>query len=458
MVFNGSPILESTIENLRSFLLEWMDRATVPGLSVAVFDNDAVRYAEGLGERNVDTHAPATPDTLYAVASLTKPFTAVAILQLVDRGLLNLDDKIEQYISVWTDVPGEPITVRDLLSHASGMPRNFVAYHDSLEDGQELDLLEHIDGAADQRLTDRPRYMYSNSGYFLLGEILQQVDGRAYPEYVRDELFSPLGMTRSTFDSEVLNSDDDTMTGYHQTEDGLEPGSVDDGGGPSGGLVSSVSELVPLLQCVLNEGSYDDCRLLSSHLVDEMCRLQSPPLPMADGQTSGYGYGWEVEEFLGETLVSHRGSIGISGRYMGVLRERGLGIMMAYNALGHPVVAVGKGALATACGEDRETVVPLLQQLDTVRSIEGAYTAYRGGMTVTIEQSHSSVIEVDISSPPLTFTATPESSEGESYRFSEVRGDGSKLIAEFDTKGSTTELILSLDKWTSRLTKGTSEQ
>lgn len=434
-----------------------MDRANIPGLSVAVFDAEAVRYTEGLGERNVETHASATPETLYAVASLTKPFTAVATLQLVNRGVLDLDDNIEQYVSVWTDVPGEPITIRDLLSHSSGMPRDFVASRDTLEDGQELDLLDHIDGAADQRLTDRPRYMYSNSGYFLLGEILERADGRAYPEYVRDEIFGPLGMTRSTFDPEILDADANTMVGYSHTDDGIEPRSVDGGAGPAGGLVSSVSELVPFLQCMLNGGSYDGRCLLSSELVDEMCRLQSPPLPTAGDQMAGYGYGWELEEFLGETLVSHRGGIGISGGYMGVLRERGLGISMAYNALGHPAVAVGKGALATACGEDREKTVPLFQQLDAVRSVKGTYTAYRGAMAVTIEKSYSSGIEVDVS-PALTFTATPETTDGENYRFSEVLGDGSKYVAEFDTSGSTVELILSLGKWTSRLTKDESEQ
>lgn len=435
-----------------------MNRADIPGLSVAIFDSDAIRYAEGLGKRNVEMDISATPKTLYAVASLTKPFTAVAILQLVDRDKLDLDDEIEQYISVLTDVPGEPITIRDLLSHSSGMPRDFVASRDSLEDGRELNLLEHIDGAADQRLIDRPRYMYSNSGYFLLGEIIERVDGRAYSAYVRDEIFEPLGMTRSTFDSAVLNAGDDTMTGYYHTENGIESGSVDSGGGPAGGLVSSVSELVPLLQCVLNGGSYDGSRLLSSKLVNEMCRLQSPPLPTAGGPKAGYGYGWELEEFLGETLISHRGGLGISGGYMGVLRKHGLGITMAYNAVGHPAVAVGKGALATVCGEDRETAVPLLQQLDAVRSVKGTYRAYRDAMSVTIEKAHSSAIKVNINNHALSFTATPEAIDSERYRFSEVLGNNSKYVAEFDTGGSSTELILSLGKWTSRLTKDETEQ
>jgi CubicO group peptidase (beta-lactamase class C family) len=150
------------------------------------------------------------------------------------------------------------------------MPRSFVAYRDTLDDGQELDLLEHINGAADQRLTDRPRYMYSNSGYFILAEIIEAVDGRSYTEYVEDEVFAPLNMDRSGFDPAILKSDEDAMTGYRRTGDGLTPQEHESGSGASGGLISSVTELAALLQCVLNTGVFEGRRILSDRLIREM--------------------------------------------------------------------------------------------------------------------------------------------------------------------------------------------
>jgi len=120
---NGLPA--PTERRLETFLDGWMVENDVPGLSVAVLDRDGLRYTEGMGARNVASQAPATSETLYSVASVTKTFTALATLQLVERGELALDDEIREYTEFWTDVPGDPITVHELLAHDSGMPLDY---------------------------------------------------------------------------------------------------------------------------------------------------------------------------------------------------------------------------------------------------------------------------------------------------------------------------------------------
>lgn len=115
-------ISEGTQREMAVFLDDWRVEKDVPGLSVAVTDVDEVVHATGFGARDVEARAPAGPDTRYPFASVTKVITATIVLQFVDSGDLGLDDEIREYVDDWANAPGEPITVRELLTHASGMP------------------------------------------------------------------------------------------------------------------------------------------------------------------------------------------------------------------------------------------------------------------------------------------------------------------------------------------------
>lgn len=444
---------ESTAESLESFVEEWRETADLPGVSVALFDGDGVLYEGGFGVRDRESDAPATADTLYAVGSVTKPVTALAVLQLVDRGLLALDDEVGEHVSVLTDVPGDPITVRELLSHSSGLPRDFVEQYEELRTDENESRLAFVDDAAGQRLTDRPRYMYSNGGYVVLAALLESVDGRPYEAYVRDEVFAPLGMGRSGFGPELLASDDDAMTGYRREDGELVPAELDEGAGAAGGLVTSVHQLVPLLRSVSNDGAVDGRPLLSADLVEEMRGFQSPLLPADDDRQRGYGLGWELSEFLGETLVAHRGGIYISGSYVGVLPDRGVGVALAYNALGRPTIPYAQGVLALACGERPGDAVPLLSVYDVVDAVTGTYTAYRDAMTVTVSEGPAATIELELPGE-MRFTASPAAVDEVPYRFSQTMGGGVRWVAEFRDGDDGTDLLLSTGKWVTVLTDG----
>lgn len=148
----------TTADWIDSFLTDWREDEDVPGVSAVAFDEQGVRVATGLGERDVESGTSATPDTLYSVASLSKPVVALAVLRLAGRGKIALDDEIGTYVPILGDLPGDPITVEELLSHSSGIPRDFSEFHGSFDDGQDLGLMEHVRGAADRRLLDRDRY------------------------------------------------------------------------------------------------------------------------------------------------------------------------------------------------------------------------------------------------------------------------------------------------------------
>lgn len=444
---------DATVDSVVSFVDDWRADQEIPGASVAVVDGERRRHATGLGERDRESGAPATAETLYGVGSVTKPYTAAAVLQLVDRTALALDDPVCDHVPVLESVPGEPITVGELLSHSAGLPRDFVASRDRRNADHADDVLSYVDRAAGaQRLTDRPRYMYSNAGYYVLGALVEAVDGRSYETYLEAELFDPLGMNRATLDPGALETDDDAMTGYHETDEGLVAGPFDEGAGPAGGLIAPVTELLPLLRCVDDGGLIDGERVLSRDAVTAMCRFQSPLLPAADDIRRGYGYGWELTEFLGETLVGHRGGIGVSGAYVGLMPDRGLGVALAYNRLGRLPIQTGQGVLAILAGESPREAVPLLGIAEAVEAVSGSYVAYQEAMTVTVSSGPAGTVTLDLSTPDTTVTATPEQVDDDRAVFAAQMGGGVRWLAEFTASGSEWELILSMGKWTTRLT------
>lgn len=250
--------------DVETFLDGWRIERSIPGLSVAVVDRDGIRYAAGFGARDVETKAPATPTTRYPYASVTKLVTATVVLQLVDRGEITLDDGIREYVPYWSDVPGDPITVSELLSHTSGMPAGYSGERNYLFSADppasplvtREDTRRHLDGVADQRIVDEERFMYSDTGYSILGLLVEEVDGRPFAEVVDEDLFDPLGVEQSTVGYGELSEMADATTGY-VVEDGTPTATAFDldsdavGLGPASpsGLLAPVTDVARFVRC-----------------------------------------------------------------------------------------------------------------------------------------------------------------------------------------------------------------
>jgi CubicO group peptidase (beta-lactamase class C family) len=411
---------------------DWLVEADVPGGSVAVFDDDGILYATGLGSRDRESNAPATPDTLYNVGSITKVVTAIAVLQQVEQETLSLDDEIAEHVSLLADVPGDPITVRELLTHSSGMPSDFVAYRDNIADRQDLRL--HVEGATDHRLTDDPPVMYYNSGYKILGELVAAVGGRSYTDYVEQEVLAPLDMDRSTFDQEVLWEDDDAMTGYRPEGEDRVPTEhpLDFEVRPAaGGLIGPVTELTRLLRCLLDGGELDGSRLLDAETVRAMASEHVQWQSTIDGDDRCYGYGLVVEQFLGDRLLGHAGSVSHSMAYAGGLADRGLGVALAVNTTDVRIGTYGRGVLAIAAGESPVETVPGLALQEKLDAVTGTYEAYRGPAATVEADGGYLTVTLSVEGHDDSVTAVPVSSTPDDYSFYVVRDDGRRDAIEF---------------------------
>lgn len=422
-------------------LVEW----DAPGGSVAVFDAEGVLYRDAIGARSIDPVEPATPDSLLHVASVTKSFTAIALLQFVENGDLTLDDAVTEYVPFFADAPGDPITVAELLAHASGIPSD-VGRPGGHVAGLD-DIVRRWDRWADERLTDRERLMYYNGGYVVLGALVRELADRPFAEHLREAVLDPLGMTRSTFDHDAIAEDPNAMTGYVGGESGEpEPSSVDPAEFPAiradlygaGGLLSTVTDLAALGPLLLDGGTVDGDRPVADATVERMTRPQSPAAPTVDAYDVHHGHGWLVEDLLADTLVYSGGGLPGYGAFVGVLRERGLGVSLGVNRGDLPKVDVGMGVLALACGEDPYEAVRFFRARRAVDAVSGTYEAARTDATATVEPAGDgdggaldTKIAVTLDDEGHSFRAAPDAIEGPGLVLSSVMGHGFRWTVEF---------------------------
>lgn len=456
----------TTRDRIERFLGDWMTREGAPGVSVAVLDDEDV-YLRGLGSRDLESNAPATPETLYGIASCTKSFTATAILQLAERGELDVHDQVSAHLpfDLWESAD-PPITIHDLLTHSSGIPGDGSAYLlvrrrlDRSSATVPLGSMDDLRRFAEASLADRvddpgEAFHYNNTGYVLLGEVVAHRSGRPFDRYVGEEILSPLGMDRSTFDPERVAADDDTLTPYRLTEDGPErsPFPFSDLTHAAGGLLSSVSELADYLRCQLDGGELDGGRLLSPDSIERMRR----PYVEWDYGTSGapgrYGYGWTVREVRGERVYSHIGDKAVSSAYVGFLPERDVGIAVLANVSPEYIMqSVGEGVLSYVLGGDPVSDVPFWAVREKCSRLTGRYRSHSGVLSGTVTSEGSTLRFESDGGPRLSFPLVPETTAVDDVRFHTFAEEGGKKDLRVEVDGDDVDIYLG--RWRLRKVTG----
>jgi len=319
-------------------------------------------------------------------------------MQLVERGEVAVTDPVEDYLPYLSEAPGEPITVRDLLSHTSGLPAHPTGPLYSEAEGlghlevplsSRADFRRLVEGSLDRRVTDRETLFYYNAGYTMLGFLVESVTGQPVGDYVTEHLLVPLGMERSTFERAEFEAADDRMRPY-VTEDGSSvPSAVpfDEFLRAPGGLVSSATEMTTWLRALAGGGAVDGVRVLEPDSVAAMTTPVGTFQMFFDGSTIEYGYGLTVQSFLGDRLVGHGGSIGVSNAVFGYLEDAAVGIVVLCGTRPEAhVLSLGMALLAILQGRDPERVVPHYRLVSTLERATGSYEPYPNVGEVTVER------------------------------------------------------------------------
>lgn len=269
-----------------------MEKMRIPGLSIAVIKDGKVVKLEGYGSANLETRTPATPDSVYRIASLSKPFIASAIQILAAEGKIGLDDPISRHLEGTPD-SWKDITVRHLLTHTSGIPRDPADYHPY----QDQAPMAVITSAYTLPLAFRPgeRFLYSNVGYYVLAQIIANVTGAPWEEFVAARVFTPAGSqaTRPLTTAIVP----DRASGYDQVNGQWVNAENWIASRPSSAFLSSVRDLARY------DIYLDDQRMRAPALWSQ---TRTPPI-LATGKPGEYGLGWYVESYLGHARIHHDG-------------------------------------------------------------------------------------------------------------------------------------------------------
>src|SRR4051812_32936264 len=291
----ASAQTDSTVDSIDRFVLRELTRQRIPGISVAVLRGDSVLVARGYGFANLEQRVPATDSTVYAVGSLSKQFTAAAIVQLSERGRLGLDDPITRYLpegsAVWSGV-----TIRHLLTHTSGIPQDTTL--DWRRDYSESELVR----SAAQKLEFQPGELesYSSTGYALLGIVIHRVTGRPWGDFVRDHVFRPLGMSTARVNSDI-EIVPNRAGGYQLVNDSVKN---QEWVSPS---INSTAD------CCLSFTVRDLARwAIGLNHAKVLSRaglgMSWTPVQLNKGGTYPYGFGWNIVEQRGYRRIGHSGS------------------------------------------------------------------------------------------------------------------------------------------------------
>lgn len=296
---SSSP--ESDLEAQIDALLSKVYKPDEPGAAVLVKKQGQVIFRKGYGLANMELQVPVEPDMIFRLGSITKQFTAVAILILNEQGKLSLQDEITKFLP---DYPtqGKRITVEHLLTHTSGIK----SYTDMPEWlpllRKDMTLQEIIDLFKNQPMEFAPgeRWKYNNSGYILLGAIIEKASGKSYAQFLEDHIFGPLGMKHSCYDS-TSRLIPRRVPGYSRGNSGFENAPYLSMTQPyaAGALLSSVDDLA-----VWNEA------LLTRKLIKRDSLEQAfSSFKLKDGADARYGFGWFISSYEGHRLIEHGGGI-----------------------------------------------------------------------------------------------------------------------------------------------------
>ena len=282
-------------------LLDKTYKTGEPGAALLVKKDGRILHRKGYGTADLELGIPVDPDMSFRLGSITKQFTSVCILMLEERGKLSIKDPIDKYLPDYP-MQGKTISIENLLTHTSG-----VVDYTSLSEWmplwrKDMSVAEIIALFKDKPLDFAPgeHWRYSNSGYILLGAIIEKASGETYEDFVRKNIFEPLGMKHSYYGS-AMRVLPRRIPGYGLDRNGFANAPYISMTQPyaAGSLLSSVDDLA-----LWNEA------LLSNTLIKKESLARAwTPFKLNDGTNSGYGYGWEISDYEGHRLIEHGGGI-----------------------------------------------------------------------------------------------------------------------------------------------------
>ena len=315
----------------------------VPGMAIAVVKDDKVVYAKGYGLREVGKTAAVDENTIFAIGSSSKAFTAASIAMLVDEGKLKWDDPVTKYLpgfQLFDPYVTRQMTVRDMLTHRIGLERGDQLWYATAYSREEvLRRVRYLEPSSSLR----SRFGYQNIMFLAAGEIVPSVTKKSWDDFVTERIFTPLGMKNSGTSIRTLAKLDDVSSPHIKVEGKLEPvpWRLIDNIAPAGSINSNVTDMAQWVRLHLGKGKFDGKQLVSEAAVKEMhtpqtiIRIEGQyPIIYPDAHFFNYGMGWFLSDFRGKKLVEHGGAIDGMRALVAMIPEENVGVVILTNVSG----------------------------------------------------------------------------------------------------------------------------
>ena len=369
---------------LQEIIAHW----DMPGLAVGVVQGDEIVYAKGFGVQSLEKRIPVTPDSIFCVASVSKPFVATAVMQLAERGEINLDAPILQYLPYFqmNDERYRQITIRQMLSHTSGMPDmdeneyNELVTHPEWDDGAAERFVRHL---SKRKLTANPgeRFCYSNIAYNVLGDMIAKVTGKSFESAVKEQVLIPSGMLNSTFLPTEIPPDLLAVPHLRSPEMRVNPiYPYHRADAPASFLHTTAQDMCHWGITCLNRGNYGGQSILSPASYEMMW---TPVAERSHSRPSMYeemGLGWTLGHFKGVKTVIHGGAGFGWTAFLLILPEKNCAAAILCNEESNAHFQAARAVADTLLGQKPQTnmvswMVPISRAL-VEGGIQAAYARY----------------------------------------------------------------------------------
>ncbi|MEP7382771.1 MAG: serine hydrolase, partial [Gemmatimonadota bacterium] len=326
---------------LDAYVAKSMKEWKVPGIALAIVKDDSIVYAKGYGTRTVGKQEPVDANTIFAIGSASKAFTAALVAMAVDEGKMKWDERVSAYLpgfQLYDTYASRDLTMRDALSHRSGLARgDFMWYAGGFSRDEILRRVRYLKPSWGFRST----FGYQNVMLLAAGEAVARAEQQSWDDQVRTKIFAPLGMTASSTSIRDFAGQGNLATPHGEVDDTVVaiPWKNIDNIGPAGSINSNVRDMAQWLRLQLGHGKYGTQQLMTTGAHDEMwqpnihIRMEGPLAHyLAPGANlAAYGMGWFLQDFDGRLAVHHGGNIDGMSAMVAMLPDEQLGVVILTN-------------------------------------------------------------------------------------------------------------------------------
>jgi CubicO group peptidase (beta-lactamase class C family) len=349
------------LDSLESYIPKLMEDFEVTGLAIGIVRNDSVLYTKGFGTRQTNKDLPVDANTIFGIGSISKSFTALTLGILVDEGKIDWDNRVKDYLpyfELYDPYVTENFTIRDLLTHKSGLKDvsgGTLWYHTDFSRTEIIKRLKYLEPVSGFR----EKTAYQNVMFVAAGEIVMEVTGMSWDEFLKVKVLNKIDMPNSTSVSEIREANTN-IARPHVWDENFKKIAVEQERGDNlaaaGFIYASSNDMNNYMRLLLNDGVFKQDTIVSKDVVDEIFRpqvlyqLSGPPF---GNEFSSYGLGWWVTPMDGHKIIEHSGGIDGMSAQLFMVKDMNLGVVMLMNVSKEPASFLLKAKMMEMIFDDK---------------------------------------------------------------------------------------------------------